>query len=97
MVFKGDGLTMSHESAVVLLEVWKQTVQGGALGAWDHFRGANKVQGAKRIPDSPSDLEIHSMRGNRFVFIQEYTLQHPHQSMQDGSTSCGRRCALHRN
>jgi hypothetical protein len=43
VVFAPDDAMTTHESVVIFLEVWKQTIQGEALGAWDHFRGVAKM------------------------------------------------------
>jgi hypothetical protein len=43
IAFEGDDAIMIHEWVVLLLEVWNQTTQEEALGAWDHFHGVDKL------------------------------------------------------
>jgi hypothetical protein len=43
MVIERDDAMRTHVSVVVLLDIWKQTIQEDALGAWDHFRGVGKI------------------------------------------------------
>jgi hypothetical protein len=48
-----------------------------AIAVWIPIgNGPFSIQGIKKVSGPPSDLHIHPIKRNHFVFIQEYALPH---------------------